>query len=323
MAASNPTPNDRQTTTRRYADADNVADPAEVSAPTTTEDETHTPLWRRIAAQRSRYVLGVGAVLAVVLVGYGFLLGGGLIMGLLGNTYIQAGLGGAAIFGIGLVAGARRERDTIAHTAELELTFADGVQSWQGEFVELADGPAFKPYKGRSGLLRSQSPFSVKELAQEFPQLRAKREMDSEDDAIIELNTAYTDVQLTDRGPRVVSQCGRLRPVPYHGSAVFRADPPEMAAKGRLQDANNLIKNLQSDIETLEQQLSSQQNRLEELIQKTGQTRDEIVDDIVSIYRELSEADSYHHSQQRSRDNDDSGLPPAAQKALEGNGRGD
>jgi hypothetical protein len=324
MATSNPTPRDQQTPSRRYADPDNVDDPEVISAPTTTSDETHEPVWRRIVNGRSRYVLVVGAVLGVVLIGYGVLLGGGVVMSLLANQYVQAALGGTGVLGVGIVVGARRDRETIAHVDELELTFADGVQSWQGQYVELADGPAFKPFKGQPSLLRSQRPFTVKELAQEFPQLRAKRDLASEDDAIIELNQAYTEVQLTDRGTRVVSLCGGLRPVPYHGSAVFRADPPEMASKDRLQDANNLIKTLQAENHTLEERLSSQQNRLEELIHTTGQTRDEIVNDIVSMYQDLAEADSFRRSRSQSGSRSDNGdLPAPAQEALDRNSTGD
>lgn len=272
---------------RRYPSED-VRHPEDVSHPHTTDDESSQSLRERITGGTSKIVLvAVGLVLAAV-VGYGLLLFGSVVVDLATNRWVQAIVGALAVGGTALVVGAKRERRAIAETDTLEIMLPNGLKEFQGEYVETGTGPAFVPYKGRTGLLRSQEPFTLEDLSTELPRLDSKQGLDGDDHAVIELLDAYTSVAMTDRGVRVATTADGIQPAPFSSDVALRCEPPSLAHEDRLQDANAMIQELNDELATKQRRVGALMNRLNYLLEDNDTRRDEIRKEMTELFIDLS-----------------------------------
>jgi len=275
---------------RRYP-ADDVRMPEDVSHPHTTEDESTPSLRERVTGGKSKIVLGAAALAALAVAGYGVFLFGNVLFSFAMNPWVQAAVGGVAALGLGAVVGARRERSAISHTDSLVLLLRDGVRDFQGEYVETGDGPAFIPYRGRQGLLRPQQPYTMEQLSSELSRLDSKQGVSSDDDVVIELPRAFAAAAMTDRGVTAAVNTDGLKAAPFHPTAALRCEKPSLAHEGRLQDANDMIQELQDELATYRRRLNAVMNRLSYLIEDNDRRREDILDEMTELYTTLREAD--------------------------------
>jgi hypothetical protein len=293
---------------RRYASSEPQR-PDEVSDPHTTEDETKRSLSQRLRDGTSKWGLIAGTLLVVAIVGYGVLLGGELIVDVLTNTYLQAILAAAAVFGAGAMWGGKREwRTTIAGTDTLSVHLPDGTREYLCEYVETGEDPAVRLYAGRSGLFRSMNYLTVEEVSTEFPRLDAKSDRDGTDPAVVALPRTYTETALTDRGITASVLTDGLSATPYASRIDFEFRPPSTAHEDDLKAANDTIHELKREERSLRRQLGATMNRVQNMIQESKQSRADIRSDLVDLYQELREADRPARGRSRRQEQTDDGL---------------
>jgi len=291
---------------RRYA-SDEPADPDRVSDAHNTDDETATSWRERLTSGRSKLLLIPGALLVAAVIGYGVLLGGGVIIDVVTNPYVLGGLAVVAIFGAGAMWGGKREWKTIiSNTDSVRIHLPDGAQDYICEYVETGDDPAMRLYKGRRGLFRSMEYMTVSEVSAEFPRLDAKQDRDGDDPAVIALPRTYTRTALTDRGVAVSVLTDGLRPTPYASAVDFEFEPPSTAHEDDLRAANDTIQELRSEERSLRRQLNATQNRVNNMIQDRKKSYEEIKTELVDLYQDMREADRAD----RRRDRGDGGADP-------------
>lgn len=174
---------------------------------------------------------------------------------------------------------------------ELTLHLPNGAKRYYGEFSEDSDGnKTFLPYKGFN-FFYSPIPLEWGDLNVEAVNTFAKRTKSDDEEAVIGLNDAITNVTYTDTGVVVTAHSAGLEADPKGRDRDLRLSMPETLDKSELGSVKNLLEKYETEIvPELESKIQTKQRQLDDARSKLRDREEDAFDRAVDKVRSTSEA---------------------------------
>lgn len=296
---------------RRYIREEDIADLADISDPTTLDDETQTS-WREWVGQNAPLVVAGSLFLTIGLVLLVWQASRFLPL-LIHNIYVQATAAAGTILMFGMYLGWNRRRSVVEHHSRLDLVQDDGLTPFYGTHIKRANGAnLFIPMKGLTRSKQSVRPYKVTELSSQLPRQMHAVGMSDDAPVRIQLHPQYEKSAKTDLGTVATVRSGRLKPVQDGEGAVLQTTIPDYD--------DDEMDELARELEEKAQEVTRWRQRYEDLRREFQNFRedldkpvDERVEKILDHTKELQMVRHGHGRQQQNGQRSGSGsVPPNA-----------
>lgn len=262
---------------RRPPAGEEFTPPQERSDPRTAEDETRASLGQRLRSKWTTILALslLGIIAAILAIHYGT----EYFATIVNNTYVQAAVAVAGIFGAGHYTGFSRGQESVAGLDELVLhnPETDEVLPFKGTFDTNTDGeyPVFRPVKGLPGIIRSPDYYDADELLSSLP---------SDMDAKLRPHPGATGITMTDWGGRKATQTfDGLKPDGGGGESNIEVTVPKQAPEKTMFRLKQELEKAEDEIGVLEDQNTRLQRQLKDAYDTLSQSRTETIREIEEI----------------------------------------
>lgn len=283
---------DLPATDQRFLKGEYTA-PDDVSDPHTLEDETRTS-WRGWMAENKELtalftILGfVGIVLLTMW-------GAQLAPGILTNKYLHYGLVGIVATTAIYLGGVRSALGRLTRFDWLVLVRKRNPTIFLGYHFpsDEADHDIFVPVKGFSLFGHRDHVLTVAEVSSEAARSYENMGRSGDDPATIALHNKFAGVAHTAFGTIVTQPSTGIALNNPRGEALLKAELPDMAEEGQIQDFKDEIQNTLDELRTNRSKVSSWKRRAQNAETEARERREEIIEEFISNHKEIV-PDSYY-----------------------------